>query len=126
MAWCFEDEQRPETDALLDHVRNHGGLVPPLWYWEVANVLNVGLRRGRLTGAEATARLELLARLRIQTDPESVARTWRETRILAEAERLSVYDAAYLELAIRRGAGLATLDSSLASAAERRGIAVVV
>lgn len=124
-AWCFEDEAQPETDALLDRLRTAGAVVPALWYWEVANVLAGAVRRRRLSSADAAARLNVLAALPVQADDEGVARAWRETALIAEAEGLTVYDAAYLELAIRTGGELATLDRDLRAAATRRGVRVI-
>lgn len=125
MAWCFADEARPETDQLLERVRDDGAIVPGLWYWEVANVLGVALRRSRISEQEAAARLDLLAALPIALDENGVARAWRETRLLAKAEGLTIYDAAYLELAVRLGADLATTDSDLRAAAHRMGVPVI-
>lgn len=124
MAWCFEDEARPETDALLERLRDDGGLVPALWFWEVGNVLNVAVRRGRLSAGDVAARLSLLGALPIAVDEGGVARAWRETLLLAQAEGLTVYDAAYLELAARQGADLATSDQELRVAALRHGVRV--
>ena len=125
MSWCFEDEARPETDLLLEALRDRGAVVPPLWYWEVANVLNAAVRRGRIGASDVSARLSLLGSLPIAADEESTARAWRETRLLAEAHRLTVYDAAYLELAVRRGADLATTDAELRSAAAALGVTLL-
>ncbi len=122
MSWCFEDEARPETDALLELLRNEGAVVPALWFWEVANVLNAGLRRKRIAPGGVASRLALLAALPIVMDGEGPARAWRETLLLAQAEKLTVYDAAYLEAAIRLGADLATTDADLRAAAERHGV----
>lgn len=125
VAWCFDDEARPETDALLIRARDEGAVVPALWFWEVGNVLVQGVRRGRITPVEAVARLELLSVLPITVDGESAGRAWREARLLAQNERLSLYDAAYLELASRRGGDLATTDGELRAAAGRLGVRAV-
>jgi predicted nucleic acid-binding protein len=125
MAWCFEDEASPEADAILDRVRDAGASVPALWSWEVANVLVVAARRGRIKPGDVSARLTLLAALPIRADSEGLARAWRETVLLAQAHGLSVYDAAYLELATRLGADLVTRDKALASAAREVGIRVL-
>ncbi len=125
MSWCFEDEARPEADRLLDRLRDEGAIVPMLWFWEVANVLNSAVRRGRLAPREVAARLGLFAALPIEVDQEGVSRAWRETLALAQAQSLTVYDAAYLELAIRLGADLATYDRELQVAAAGLGLRVV-
>ena len=125
MAWCFEDEARPETDKLLNRVRDEGAVVPGLWFWEVANVLSVAVRRRRISEADVVSRLDLLSALPITVDEEGVAKAWRETRMLAKAEGLTVYDAAYLELAGRIAADLATNDTELRAAALRLGVGVL-
>lgn len=125
MSWCFQDEARPETDALLERLRDDGAIVPQLWFWEVANVLNMAVRRKRIDAVGASAQLGVLATLPITPDPDGVAHAWRETLRLAQSEGLTVYDASYLELARRIGADLATTDSDLRAAAERRGVTVV-
>ena len=125
MSWCFEDEASPDADRLLDRLRGEGAIVPMLWFWEVANVLNSAVRRGRLASAEVTARLQLLATLPIEADPDGVSRAWRETLMLAQTHSLTAYDAAYLELALRHGVELATLDQELRAAAVGLGLKVV-
>jgi predicted nucleic acid-binding protein len=125
MSWCFQDEARPETDALLERLRDDGAIVPQLWFWEVANVLNMAVRRKRINAAGASAQLGVLATLPIAPDPDGVAQAWRETLRLAQAEGLTVYDASYLELAMRIGADLATTDADLRAAAVRLGVTVV-
>ena len=124
LSWCFEDEASPESDALFERVRDQGAVVPGLWHLEVANVLLQAERRGRITTGDATLRLELIAELPITTDNETTARAWREILALARAEGLTTCDAAYLELAIRRGLPLQTKDEALIAAAERSGVAV--
>lgn len=125
IAWCFEDEASDAGDTLLERVRDDGALVPALWFWEVANVLTLAARRGRIGSGDVAARLALLTALPIRIDNEGVARAWRETALLAQAEALTVYDAAYLELALRLGAPLATLDAELQQAAVRVGVRVL-
>jgi predicted nucleic acid-binding protein len=125
VAWCIEDEASPETDALLERVRDEGGVVPGLWHLELGNVLLQAERRGRLTTRDVAARLELLQTLPIATDDETTARAWRDVLSLARTEKLTTYDAAYLELASRTGAALATKDGDLGDAARRAGIAVL-
>ena len=122
VAWCFEDEASPETDAVLERVRDEGALVPALWHLELGNVLVQAERRKRLTAADTTTRLELIADLPIVTDDETPTRALREVLTLARAEGLTTYDAAYLELAMRKGLPLATKDRTLRDAAKRSGI----
>jgi predicted nucleic acid-binding protein len=124
LSWCFEDEASPESDALFEQVRDQGAVVPGLWHLEVANVLLQAERRGRITTADVTMRLELIADLPIATDNETTARAWREILALARAEGLTTYDATYLELAIRRGFPLMTKDPALIAAAGRSGVAI--
>lgn len=124
MTWCFQDEATPQTDKLLDRLRNDGAVVPELWRWEVANVLVMAERRKRLTNSDVVARLGLLDNLPITLDSDGADRAWRDTRMLAEAHALTVYDAAYLELALRLGCDLATLDKDLRAAAKSVGIRV--
>jgi predicted nucleic acid-binding protein len=125
VAWCIDDEASPETDALLGRVRDEGGIVPSLWHLELGNVLLQAERRGRLSARDVTARLEVLHGLPIATDDETPARAWHDVLALARAETLTTYDASYLELALRKGAALATKDRALALAAQRVGVEVL-
>jgi len=96
--------------------------VPPLWPLEVANALLVGERRSRITPAETARFLAILATFPITVDDETVAHAWLDTMHLARAQNLSSYDAAYLELALRRGLPLAALDGKLKTAAQAVGV----
>lgn len=125
LAWCFDDEASPATEALLDQVRTHGAVVPTLWHLELGNVLLAAERRGRTIEGGIVVRLSLFARLPIEIDVETSGRAWRETLVLARAERLTLYDSAYLELALRRGLPLATRDQDLAAAAKRVAVAIL-
>lgn len=122
VAWLFDDEASPETDALLERLRDDGALVPGLWRLELGNVLAHAERRNRITTAQIAAYLDLLDRLPIVTDTETESRALREILTLARTESLTTYDAAYLELAMRRNAELATRDKALIRAA--RGVGV--
>lgn len=125
VGWCFEDEASPEADALFARVRDEGAVVPALWYLEIANVLLQAEKRGRIRSGDVAIRLDLMAALPITTDGETSVRAWRETLTLARAEALTVYDAAYLEVATRRGLPLMTRDAALIRAARRVGVPVL-
>ena len=120
--WAFEDESHPLAELALERLRTEPALVPALWWFELRNVLVVNERRDRLTETVTAAFLRAVARLDIAIDrtPDSAA-----VLALARAHRLSVYDAAYLELAQRAAAPLATLDAALARAARDEGVALI-
>ena len=122
LAWCFEDQGGPEADALIDQVAAGGASVPGLWSFEVANGLVAGERRRRISAADSAAFIAMLEELPIVADPASGPRALHETLSLAREHRLLAYDAAYLELAMRRGLPLATGNRALAAAATRAGV----
>lgn len=122
LTWCLREEASAATDAVLLDLRETGGTAPAIWPLEVTNVLVGAERRGRIAAADVTLGLELLMRLPIVTDLEGVGQAWSRVFALARSERLTAYDAAYLELALRTGATLATLDQNLAAAARRLGL----
>lgn len=125
LSWCFEDEASEETDAIAARIIDAGAIVPGLFKLEMANILLQAERRGRITPAQVAATIALLDELAIPVDGETADRAWRETLGLARAHALTSYDAAYLELALRRGAALATRDRKLAEAARALGVAVL-
>lgn len=122
LSWILPGEGDMAADALLDTVAEAGASVPALWPFEVANVLLMAERRGRITPAERRQALSLLGDLQIHVDPQSPARAWTETLALAQAHRLTAYDASYLELAVRQGLPLASRDTELRSAALACGV----
>ena len=124
MAWSFADEVSDYADAVLDRLTAVSPLVPMLWPLEVANALLMGERRKRSTEAETIRWIGILKRLPIVIDDETNTRAWSDTLALARGHKLSAYDAAYLELAIRRRLPLATLDGPLKSAAAAVGVAL--
>ncbi len=124
-AWCFEDEASDRTDALLERVRDYGAVVPSLWLLEITNVLLQAERRGRIAVSDVTTRLELLQMLPISIEHSSQTEAFNSVVTLARIEGLTSYDAAYLELAIRQGLPLATLDKKLIQAAKNTHIVVL-
>jgi predicted nucleic acid-binding protein len=124
LAWCFEDEANAATEAVLDRLGEDPAVVPAIWELEVANVLLVGERRGRLTEAQAARFVSLLSTLPINVDPVSPPMT----TLLATGRlhKLSAYDAAYFVLAARDGIPLATQDDGLRSAATAAGVHLVI
>ncbi|HEV3006285.1 MAG TPA: type II toxin-antitoxin system VapC family toxin [Pirellulales bacterium] len=122
VAWFFEDEADVYAQAVEDSLPAAAAIVPALWPLEVANALVMGERRKRATEAKVTTFLRLLKALPIVLDDETAGRAWQESIQLARAHQLSVYDAAYLELALRRDLPLATLDDRLKAAAQTVGV----
>jgi predicted nucleic acid-binding protein len=122
LAWFFDDETDPYADAVEDALTTATAFVPSLWYLEVANALLVGERRKRTTEAKVTQFLSLLKQLPIVPDDETAYRAWQESLVLARAHDLSVYDASYLELAMRHGLPLASNDAKLKAAAKSVGV----
>ena len=120
--WAFPDEQDPRAEAALTRVRSDDAVVPSLWWFEVRNILVVNERRKRITESGTNSFLRELARLRIRVDREP-----EESAVLrlARAHRLSVYDASYLELALREAIPVATLDGELAAAAIAEGTELI-
>ncbi len=124
IAWLFDEEQTEAAHAVMRRVVAEGAIVPSLWRLEIANVLRNAVRRGRCTEAYVDRSLARLGRLAIERDEETDDHAWGSTRTLARKENLSLYDAAYLELAIRRGMSLASCDKALIAAAVRRKVEV--
>jgi len=123
-SWFFEDEAHSSSDRLLDSLKSGTALVPSLWPLEMSNVLLTAERRRRLTRAQALRCVELLRSLPIEVDEGTPSRAMGDILSLARDQNLSIYDAAYLELAIREGLPLATRDRALADAAKRCGISL--
>ena len=124
MAWSFEDETDEYADAVLDRLAIARAVVPALWPLEVANALLMRERRKRSTEAETIKWTSILKSLPIVIDGETNAHAWSDTLTLARGHNLTAYDAAYLELAIRRSLPLATIDGKLKLAAETVGVAL--
>lgn len=127
LPWVFADEASPAADALLDQlVQGERTWVPALWHLELGNVLLGAKRRNRIDQAGIEAFLSRLAVYDIAVDDQTMERAWQKTLDLALQHGLSTYDASYLELALRRGLPLATLDRQLATAARASGVPVLL
>ena len=122
LSWYFADERGPYSVATLQALDDGEAAVPPLWPYQVANGLLIGERRGRITPTDTGRILALLAALPIRIDTVAHERARQEVLELARREGLTSYDAAYLELAMREGLPLATLDRHLQEAAARVGV----
>ena len=124
LAWCFVDEATPATVALLDRLADEDAVVLRSGAPRVANALAMAERRGRLSVADLSGSVALLQRLPVAVDGEGASRAFRDLLNLARSERLTIYDAAYLELALRRGLPLASKDAKLRKAAAGLGLAL--
>jgi predicted nucleic acid-binding protein len=113
----YSDETTEPVRQVFELLRPGGAWVSGLWRLEVANILEMGVRRKRHDAAFRDATLADLAQLPIQVDAETDQHAWGATLHLAERHQLTLYDAAYLELALRRDLPLATLDEDLRQAA---------
>lgn len=125
LSWFFEDEQTPAGRAVMNHAIERGAIVPSLWKLEVANVLRTCVGRGRCTMAFADQTIADLTDLEVEIDTETADHAWATTRTLAHDHGLTLYDAAYLEVALRRALPLATCDKRLDAAARGLGVTVL-
>jgi predicted nucleic acid-binding protein len=125
LAWVYGDEITEPIRHVFNLVSENGAWVPGLWKLEVANILEMGSRRGRHDAAFRDSTLADLALLPISVDTETDRQAWGATLRLSERHRLTLYDAAYLELALRRRLPLASLDADLRRATQAEGVAVL-
>ena len=117
LAWVYSDETTHAVREVFQRVGKTGAWVPQLWRLEIANVLEMGVRGKRHDEDFREATLADLSRLLIQVDTDTEREAWSATLKLAIRHQLTTYDAAYLELALRRDLPLATLDTDLRRAA---------
>ncbi len=125
LAWIYGDETTEAIHRVFDAVADNGAVVPALWRLEVANSLTMAVRKRRIDLDFRRAALADLALLDITTDQQTDSYAWTDTLNLADHFNLTVYDAAYLELARRRMLLLATLDQELGTAAAAVGVTVL-
>ncbi|MCY0886439.1 MAG: type II toxin-antitoxin system VapC family toxin [Firmicutes bacterium] len=124
LSWCFEDEEDEYSLAVLEQAVATTFLVPSIWPLEIANVLLVAERRGRITRAETAQFIDLLGDLAIHVEPEPCLHFETDLMDLARRHQLSAYDASYLRLALKKGLALVTKDASLIHAAKDEGVAL--
>ncbi len=127
MRWCFKDGSDSDlsyADKVLDRLADTTFLVPNLWHLEAANVIARAQKRQWLTIEQMQQFLDLVRQLPLKVDLETAKKAMAETFILANAHNVSVYDAAYLELALRNHVPLATLDLALRKAASNVNVTI--
>jgi predicted nucleic acid-binding protein len=125
-AWLFVEQRNERNRGLLQSLESDSrALVPGFWSFEIANLVWTARRRGRVSELQATQYLMLLKTLPIEVEFEPLARIFDTVSSLAARYDITVYDAAYLELAIRDSLPLATVDTELARAAQQAGVAVI-
>lgn len=125
LSWVYSDEHSAVSNALLARVSQQGAVVPFLWRLEVANSLQTGIKRKRIDAAYRDSSLQIFLRLPIEIDPETNDYAWTTILQLSDIYQLTVYDASYLELALRRALPLATRDNDLAAAGSSAGVVLM-
>jgi len=124
MSWCFRDETNQYADAVLDRLSESTAFVPSIWPLEVVNVLLVAERNKRLREADSVRFITLLSQLPITVEYEQTGRIMKDLLALARANNLSSYDASYLDLSMRKGFPIATLDNRLIEAAKKADVPI--
>jgi predicted nucleic acid-binding protein len=121
----YDDEAAEPIRRVFNAVVEQGAFVPSLWRLEIANSLTVAVRRGRVDHQFPRAALADLGDLDIIVDAQTDSRAWNATLEFADRFLLTVYDAAYVELAQRRALPLATLDRDMQRAAAQLGLRLI-
>ena len=127
MAWCFADEATPLSEAILDRLSNLAEIanVPALWLYEVVNVTELAVRKGRIPEEKAREFLKSIAGLPIGIESPTRTQVLDTVRGLAHQYKLTAYDAAYLEMAIRKNLPIATFDTALVNACRLAGVELI-
>ena len=125
MSWCFKDETSQYSDNILEKLTVSMAVVPSIWPLEIANVLLEAERKNRLGEADSARFITLINKLPIKVEQETPERMLKEIFALAREYDLSSYDASYLDLAMRNGFPIATLDEKLRIAAQRSRVPVL-
>jgi predicted nucleic acid-binding protein len=125
LAWHFDDESSEYADRIFARLREDEAVVPSSWPLEVANALLVGERRGRISVAGVEAALRQTLELTVSCRDLSPDAAFGPILDVARLQRLTIYDAIYLHLAMHEGLPLATLDEDLKGAAQRVGVNVI-
>jgi predicted nucleic acid-binding protein len=122
LAWVYVDETTEAISAVFEQVKRDRAWIPALWRWEVANALQMNVRRKRHDADFRDAALSNLAWFPINVDVQAEPEAWLSALLIAQRHNLTVYDASYIEIAHRRKIPLATLDRELRTSAENEGV----
>ncbi len=123
LSWCFPDEQAPVSLVVLDRLlAGEQAIVPAFWSLEVLNTLLLGERKGRITAEQTRTFLDAIKSLNPALDYASLEQVAGAVQIICRDHRLTPYDALYIELALRSGYPLATLDQPQREAAKALGV----
>lgn len=126
LSWCFPDEKTPYSESVLTLLETDTeAVVPSLWFLEIVNALVVAERRKRITHEQAQEFLNDLDSLGVTVEPTDSSLVFNDVYELTRQHTLTAYDAAYLELAIRKGLPLASLDEPLKKAALASGVKLI-
>lgn len=126
LSWLLPDESSGASLTVREELLAAERVwVAAHWHLEICNSLWMAERRRRLDVSGVAQAVAIFTQLPVLVDPETQVRAASETLALARQHTLSVYDAAYLELALRRGAALASLDGPLRAAARKLGVVVL-
>jgi len=126
MSWCFKDETNQYADAVLDRLSEATAFVPSIWPLEVVNVVLAAERKKRLNEADSVRFITLLSQLPIMVEHDRPERIMKDLLALARANNLSSYDASYLDLSMRKGLPIATLDARLREAAKKTDVPILM
>lgn len=129
MRWFFGDGKPQDLSyarSVLDAMKSANAIVPAVWGLEVSNVVSRAEAQGLVSEARSEAFIEMLAGIAIEVDAASSDHALSSTLNLARRYKLSAYDASYLELALRQGVALATLDVDLRKAAKKAGVKILL
>jgi predicted nucleic acid-binding protein len=124
MSWCFRDQANSYSDSVLESLAAAVAYVPAVWPLEVANVLLTAERKKLIHQADSVRFISLLSQLPIVVEYESPEKAMKDLLGLARAHGLSSYDASYLDLAMRKGLPLATLDEKMKQAAASANVMI--
>ena len=126
MPWCCEDETTPASEEMLDWAMQGSNLhVPSLWVWEILNVVAVTVKRRRLTPERADEFLRQLGNLNFRIDAPPATKDFPRLQGLAQRHKLTAYDVAYLDLAMRLSLPLASVDDDLRKSALAEGVQIL-
>ena len=126
LAWVLPSQASPHAEALLTRIESGATpVVPTLWFLEVANGLLAAQRRKLLTATERRRALAQLSAMRLTVDDDSGRAACGRVSALADDQGLSVYDAAYLDTAVRHALPLGSRDRALLAAAKRSGVTIL-